>query len=83
LTQGSKKRYNTEETTNKGERMNELETLKKQIETLEHKALVYFNELGDKEAYEALKTRINELNAKVLDLMVGEQENERKAALIA
>jgi hypothetical protein len=63
--------------------MLELEFLKRQIETLENKALVYFNELGDKERYEALVKQINELNAKVLDLMTAEQENERKAALIA
>lgn len=63
--------------------MKEIETLKKEIETLESKALVYYNELGDKEAYETLVKRIKKLNAKVLDLMVLQQQNERLEAFIA
>ena len=60
-----------------------LETLKKQAEMLENKALMYFNELGDVEAYNLIQNELKSVNARILDLMTYEQENSVKSALIA
>jgi hypothetical protein len=59
-----------------------IERLKAEIEVLEEKAMIYYNELGDKEAYERVMNAIRPLNALILDLMVKEQEKQRKQALI-
>jgi hypothetical protein len=62
--------------------MKTLETLKKQAELIESKSLVYFNELGDVDAYNALQIELKSVNARILDLMVQEQENSVKRATI-
>jgi hypothetical protein len=62
--------------------MKTLETLKKQAEMLENKALMYFNELGDVEAYNLIQNELKSVNARILDLMVEEQENSVKRATI-
>lgn len=63
--------------------MKTLETLKKQAEMIESKSLVYFNELGDLEAYNTLQNELKSINARILDLMTQEQENSVKRATIA
>jgi hypothetical protein len=63
--------------------MKSLETLKKQAEMIENKALMYFNELGDLEAYNTLQIELKSINELILDLMIEEQENNVKQALIA
>ena len=63
--------------------MKTLETLKKQAEMIENKSLVYFNELGDLEAYNTLQIELKSINARILDLMTEEQENSVKRATIA
>ncbi len=59
-----------------------LETLKALSELLENKALVYFNELGDLEAYNRIQIELKSVNACILELMVQEQEERIKRALI-
>jgi hypothetical protein len=71
------------ETLTKGETMKNLETLKAQAELLENKALMYFNELGDADAYNRIQNELKSVNARILDLMVEEQENSVKRATIA
>jgi hypothetical protein len=63
--------------------MKTLETLKKQAEMLENKALMYYNELGDENAYNLIQIELKSVNAHILDLMVQEQENSVKQATIA
>lgn len=63
--------------------MKSLETLKALSELLENKALVYFNELGDIEAYNRIQIELKSVNACILELMVQEQEERIKQALIA
>ena len=63
--------------------MKNLETLKALSELLENKALVYFNELGDLEAYNSIQIELKSVNACILELMVQEQENSVKRATIA
>ena len=63
--------------------MKTLETLKKQAEMIENKSLMYFNELGDLEAYNTLQIELKSINARILDLMTQEQENSVKRATIA
>ncbi len=63
--------------------MKSLETLKALSELLENKALVYFNELGDLEAYNTLQIELKSINERILDLMTQEQENSVKRATIA
>jgi hypothetical protein len=62
--------------------MSNLELLKMQAELLENRALMYFNELGDEVAYNRIKKELDEVNARILDLMVDEQESNRKQAII-
>ena len=62
--------------------MKTLETLKKQAEMIENKALMYFNEMGDVEAYDRLQNELKVINARILDLMTQEQENSVKSATI-
>jgi hypothetical protein len=66
----------------KDETMKTLETLKAQAEMIENKALMYFNELGDLEAYNTLQIELKSINARILDLMTEEQENSVKRATI-
>ena len=63
--------------------MKTLETLKAQAEMIENKALMYFNELGDLEAYNRLQNELKSINERILDLMVQEQENSVNSAIIA
>jgi len=63
--------------------MKSLETLKALSELLENKALVYFNELGDLEAYNRIQIELKSVNSCILELMVQEQEERIKRALIA
>lgn len=56
--------------------MNDLENLKSQADLIEAKAMCYYNDLGDEEAYKRLKAQLDDINAKILDLMVYEQEKE-------
>ncbi len=63
--------------------MKNLETLKKQAEMIENKSLMYFNEMGDLEAYNTLQIELKTINARILDLMVQEQEERVKRATIA
>ena len=63
--------------------MKNLETLKKQAELLENKALMYFNELGDADAYNRVQNELKSINARILDIMTEEQENSVKRATIA
>jgi hypothetical protein len=62
--------------------MKTLETLKKQAEMIENKALMYFNEMGDVESYDRLQNELKIINARILDLMTQEQENSVKTATI-
>jgi hypothetical protein len=62
--------------------MKTLETLKAQAEMLQNKALMYYNEMGDENAYNTLQIEIKSINARILDLMVQEQENSVKRATI-
>lgn len=63
--------------------MKTLETLKAQAEMIENKALMYFNELGDVEAYNRLQNELKSINERILDLMVAEQESRLNQATIA
>lgn len=70
------------ETLTKGETMRTLETLKAQAEMLQTKALMYYNEMGDEDAYNRIQNELKSVNARILDLMVQEQENSVKQATI-
>jgi hypothetical protein len=63
--------------------MKTLETLKTEAEMIENKAIMYFNELGDVDAYNRLQIELKSVNARILDLMTEEQENSVKRATIA
>lgn len=63
--------------------MKTLETLKAQAEMIENKALIYFNELGDLEAYNRLQNELKTINERILDLMMQEQESSVNSAIIA
>ena len=63
--------------------MKNLETLKAQAEMIQNKALMYYNEMGDLEAYNRLQIELKSINARILDLMTEEQENSVKRATIA
>lgn len=63
--------------------MKNLETLKALSELLENKALMYFNEMGDEDAYNRIQIELKSVNACILELMVQEQEERIKQALIA
>jgi hypothetical protein len=69
--------------TYKGETMKTLETLKAQAEMLQNKALMYYNEMGDEDAYNRIQIELKSVNARILDLMTEEQENSVKQAIIA
>jgi hypothetical protein len=49
---------------------------------LENKALMYYNEMGDENAYNLIQNELKSVNARILDLMVQEQENSVKRATI-
>ena len=74
---------NLTETLTKDETMKNLETLKAQAEMIQNKALMYYNEMGDLEAYNRLQIELKSINARILDLMTEEQENSVKRATIA
>ena len=62
--------------------MKELNELKKQAELLENKAWIYFNELGDENAYNRVKNELDKVNSAIIDLMTFEQEKQRKEAIV-
>ena len=59
-----------------------LETLKAQAEMIQNKALMYYNEMGDLEAYNRLQDELKTINERILDLMVLEQKLERFEAIL-
>lgn len=62
----------------KGDNMTHLEKLKNEAQILEHKALIYFNELGDLQAYKRVKNELDKVNESILNLMIKEQEDHVK-----
>lgn len=62
--------------------MKTLETLKAQAEMIHNKSLMYYNEMGDLEAYNRLQNELKSINERILDLMVQEQQFQRFEAIL-